>query len=334
MIRWGILLSIPLLAGACAKAPPAQGLRPAKPSEKVAAEPAQQEAQPPKKPRLGEAAVYVDGKSVAVMRVPELPLGLKPHQVRISSEPRYFIGEYLTALGVDLAKVKGFHAYGGSRVAVLDGDELRRDQKGIQLSFTRGDSGKPRLAWAVADLKANTTIDMVSALCVYVEKEPPVLKGHELYYPDGTKVEGVPYAPAEVSKGTRVYMDGRLVATVKRKEIPNTLIVGGDAEHPSYSLAGWLANAGVDAKGAKTIDFLSGDDLILHTDYAKAKDLAFTLPRHNQGQVAIAAGNAKAAKVSALQIFIKKQAPERKVVPADDITDDVRPNGGSSDDEF
>src|SRR5262249_33743518 len=148
----------------------------------------------------------------------------------------------------------------------------------------------------------------------------------ELYYPNGDKVEGVPYAPSEISKGTRVYVDGKLVATVKRKEIPSSIQMGGDVEHPSFSLAGWLKNAGVDAHGAKTLDFLAGDDVIAHMDSkdweAKQKDMSFTLPRHNQGQVAIAAGDAKAAKVSALQIFINKKAPsDRKVVPAVDITD-------------
>jgi hypothetical protein len=350
-MRWSLLICVPILVGACAKAPPATRGTSATAAGAKAAPPAQQQEElRAKKPRLGEASVYVDGKPIAVMRVPEMPLGLKAHDVTTNglSTPRYFMGEYLKSLGVDLAKVKGFQAYGGSRVAVVDGDELRRIQNGLQLSYSRGDAGKPRLIWAVANLHANTTIDMVSAICVYVDKEPPVLKDHELYYPDGTKVEGVPYAPKEISKGTRVYVDGQLVATVKRKEIPSSITLGGDPEHPRYSLGGWLTNAGIQTKGAKTIDFISGDDLIEHMDAkeweAKKSDLAFTLPRHNQGQVAVAAGSAKAAKVSAVQIFINKKAPERKVVPAEDIDDQIsgdddRGNamggsGGASDEEL
>jgi hypothetical protein len=341
-MRLSLLISLSLLVGACAKAPPAtKAASESATAAKAAAAPTEEKLDA-KKPRMGEAAVYVDGKSVGVMRVPELPLGLKAHE--LPQGRRYFMGEYLTALGVDVAKLKGLQAYGGARIAVMDGDEVRRIQNGLHISFTRGDSGKPRLIWSVVHPRVNTTIDMVSSLCVYVEKEPPVLKDHELFYADGTKVEGVPYAPHEISKGTRVYLDGKLVATVKRKEIPSSIQSGGDVEHPSYSLAGWLANAGVDATGAKTVDFLSGDDLIAHMDSkdwdAQKKEFAFTLPRHNQGQVAIAAGSAKSAKVSALQIFIKQKAPDRTLVAAADISDDDRAGtkggggGGGSDDEL
>ena len=46
---------------------------------------------------------------------------------------------------------------------------------------------------------SNTTIDVVGALCAYVEKEPPRYdkKQRALFAADGTKFEGIPYANAE-----------------------------------------------------------------------------------------------------------------------------------------
>ncbi len=351
-MRYALLLTTlfgAAMVAACAKAPPA-GVGTG--TTQTAATPAPaltEEVLREKKPRIGDATVYVDGKPIAVMRTLELPIGLQPHDINRSGHvtKRYFMGEYLKALGIDVAKVKALHAYGGTRVAVVDHDELQRIQNGIQISFTQGNRGKPRLIWAVADLKMNTTIDMVSAIAIYLEKEPPTLQDRQLAFADGKPIDGIPYAPQEMSKGTRVYVDGRLVATVKRKELSNKLVVGNDLEHPRFSLAAYLDSLGVDATNAKSLDFVSGDDVILRMDSKKwdadQASFAFTLPRHNQGQVAVAAGSAKAAKVSALQVFIKTQPPARTIARAVDDSargdDTSGPNsggggGGGADDEL
>lgn len=334
-----LLLSATLLVAACAKAPPAtrgsgQSATAAKATAAPPAAQANQDGtQQVKKPRNGEASVYVDGRQVGIVRALELPMSLKAHDIpQKVGGPRhvYFVGEYLQSLGVDLAKVTAVHAHGGNRVALLDGDEFRRVKNDLQMSFTMGDSGKPRLRWAMKDLKANTTIDVISAITVYVDKKAPALDANgDLVYADGTRVDGIAYAPKESSKGTRVYVDGKLVATVKRKELPSTLLLGDDAANPSFSLARYLDSVNVDAKNAKAMDFLSGDAVIRREDNkawsADKADFAFTLPRHNQGKVAVAAGGAKAAKVSALQIFINKEPPSRTITAP---TSDDSVNGG------
>ncbi len=350
-MRFAVLacvVSVAAVTTACAKAPPAQGSSSKSATARAAAAPATtptQEVVREKKPRLVEAAVYVDGLPVAAVRLQELPASLKVHDSKTGGGPEYYMGEYIAALGIDLAKVKALHVHGGASVAAIDGDEFRRVKNGIHFSFSKGSGGgKPRVMFAVTDLKVGTTVDMISAVAVYLDKEPPAWKNGDLMFADGKPILGIPYAPKEISKGTRVYVDGKLTATVKRKELPNGLLVDTDPANPHFSLPGYLTSIGVDAKKAKAMDFVSGDDVILRVD-SKTKDadtFAFTLPRHNQGHIAVPAGNAKAAKVSALQIFIKNPPPARTIVQAqDDVRDDSTKNsgggqggGGAEDDEL
>jgi hypothetical protein len=171
------------------------------------------------------------------------------------------------------------------------------------------------------------------------------MPGGYLAFADGKEIEGIPYAPSEMSKGTRVYVDGKWTTTVKRKELAGDLLVGSDTENPHYSLPGYLKTIGVDASGAKSMDFVSGDDVILRMDSKTADadkaSFTFTLPRHNQGKMAVPAGQAKAAKVSALQIFVKTQPPARTIARAeDDVRNDDHQGqgqgggGGGADDEL
>ncbi len=335
--------SASVLVTACKKAPSSQG------SAKTAAVAPMptQEVLAPKKPRLKEAMIYVDGTPLAAIRSTELPAGLKMHDSMTGGSPNYYLGEYVRALGVDVAKVKALHVYGGTRVVTLDGTEFRRVQDGVHFSFSRGaEGGKPRIMFAVTDLKADTTVDMISAITVYVDKEAPTLQNGDLAFADGKPIVGIPYAPAEISKGTRVYVDGKLAATVKRKELPNGLLVDSSVENPRFSLPGYLTSIGVDAKQAKAMDFVRDDEVILRVDgkAGGADKLAFSLPRHNHGQIAMPAGDSKAAKVSALQIFVKNTPPARTIVlPKNDVNADSNSNnsgggqgggGGGDDDEL
>jgi len=195
--------------------------------------------------------------------------------------------------------------------------------------------------FVVSHLNAATTVDMISAVTVYLEKEPPIYnKGGYLTDADGKEIEGIPYAAREMSKGTRVYVDGKLTATVKRKELPNGLLVDTDTENPHYSFAGYLSSIGVDSKKAKAIDFIRGDEVILREDEKEGADaVAFSMPRHSHGRMGVPAGAAKAAKVSAIQVFVKNAPPARTIVQAkDDGPDDAKQGqghgqGGSGEDD-
>jgi hypothetical protein len=188
-------------------------------------------------------------------------------------------------------------------------------------SFVQGDRGKPRVHFPPKKLFVNTTIDMLSGIALYLDKEPPTLKDGALVMPDGSAVAGkVPYAPEEQGNGTRVYVDGSLVATVKRKKLTNDVAVDSPTGPTKFSLLAYAGKLGVDAKNAKAIDLVAGDDLVAHLAPASAKDVTFYVPSRNRGQALVdlppAAGSTtpQPARISAVQIFVKTTPPSRPIV--------------------
>ena len=196
-------------------------------------------------------------------------------------------------------------------------------------AFVQGDRGKPRVHFPSKPLHMNTTIDMLSGIAFYVDKEPPTLdKNGELVMPDGTAVGSkVPYAPEEQGNGTRVYVDSALVGTVKRKKLTNDLVAPSkDESGPTkFSLVAYATKLGVDTKGAKSIDLLAGDDVLAHLAPEGAKSVTFTVPSHNRGQALVDVpqgdGSHAPARVTAVQIFVKTSPPSRVVVPVDDAAE-------------
>jgi hypothetical protein len=303
-----------------------------------------------KRPRFGESVVYIDGKPVGVLRSTELPSKLKGRLLKLQEgyeTTRYGVVDYVRALGVDAKRIKALHLYGGSRVVVVDRAELTRIGDDILFSFVQGDRGKPRLHWPAVKLHTNSTIDMVSNVAVYIEKEPPVLNGRDLVMPDGSPVQTkVPYAPEEQGNGTRVYVDGALVGTVKRKKLTDDMLatggVGGDNRFSVLSYANKLRS---DAKQAKAIDLVAGDDVIAHLTSETARTLTFTVPARNRGQAVV---DLKAedgepqtrisARVSAVQIYVNATPPKRTLTKIEDAPEaNTKPSqgqgGGSGSDE-
>jgi hypothetical protein len=280
-----------------------------------------------KRARLREATVYVDGNPIAVLRAMEVPPSIKTHAMATlsGSVDRYLVGEYLGALGVDLAKVRAIHFHGGSRLAVIDGVEARRVASTLSFEFAGGDRGKPRMHFP-AGVAVNTTVDMISAMTVYVDKEPPIFHDDGasgfLSFADGVRIDGIPYAPEEQLKGTRVYVDGVLVSTLKRKTLPNKLLLDGVESSPArFSLSRWLESVGVDTDGARAIDLVSGDDLVRRieaSDWAREQSSsAFVIPAHSHGQLAVDVPktDGQKAKISAIQVFTKISPPHRWLAP-------------------
>ena len=101
-----------------------------------------------KRPRFGDAAVYVDGKVVGVLRSPELPDALKGTVYDLGSGykvTRYSFHQYARAIGIDPQRVRGLHLYGGKRVSVFDQAEYRRVGDQLLFSFIGNGRGKARI---------------------------------------------------------------------------------------------------------------------------------------------------------------------------------------------
>ncbi|MEO6420021.1 MAG: hypothetical protein ABIP39_11465 [Polyangiaceae bacterium] len=294
------------------------------------------------KQRMKEALVYVDGRQIGVMRLTELPPTLKQHPYLLAdgrTAVRWNLVEYIESLGVDVRKVKDLHIYGGrDRTARIDGDELRRVRSELNFDFTRGEKGgKARMRWPEHGIKMNTSIDNAMAMAIYVDKPAPTYSTevYALTFADGKAIDGIPYAPVEEGHGTRFYVDGVLMGTMKRKQLPDSLLLPGSDTTSApdsgvvhfFSLLAYLESIGADIKHAKTIDYVGGDDVVERIPGSVVatapNDLAFSIPAHSHGKIlmklpapaADSGSTATEAKVSAVEIFIKFAAPKREITP-------------------
>lgn len=280
---------------------------------------------PVKQPRWSDATLYVDGNPTAVMRIYELPPALKTVAVKTSHgvEDRYLFADYLAAIGVDVSKVRAAHFY-GSRTVVVDGDQLRTHAKSFGFHYTDSDRGKVVMDFAHG-MRLNTSIDILANVAVYVTKEPPQYvrapSGGYLAFSDGKPVEGIPYAPEEQLKGTRVYVDGKLVSVVKRRLLPNSIVVGELGSNSEFSVCKYLESVGAKTDSVSAVDFLSDDDLVERvsgSDWSEhCKTMTFTIPAKSRGQIAtrIPNGNNQRARISAVQVFTRGTPPKRWLAP-------------------
>lgn len=308
--------------------------------------------------RFKDAPVYIDGRRVGVIRPLEVPAGLKPYirkRPGAAPTPRYSIAEYIAAAGGHLDKVREVHLYGGrSRVSIIPGDELRKHTKDFFFLFTGGARGKPRIGWPTDGIKTNASIDIVVAAAVYEEKEPPTFDEKEgvMRLADGKAIEGIPYAPAEELKGTRFYADGALVGWMKRKILPNSILVpGADVASGRFSLAAFVASLGVDPRKVRGIELIQDDDAVAHLDGAslvREPPLVFTLPRRSQGNLVLWLPPAVFSpppldkspipvRISAVQLFLKVAPPTRTYAKVETLVekegDRERQGSGSGNDQ-
>jgi hypothetical protein len=190
--------------------------------------------------RWRDTGVYLDGKPIGMLSWAELPIALEPTWIPIkagerirhghpedkgwrwSKERRYRFTDYLRALGVDLAKVRELHVYGPrfSETIIVSGKALRsKAAEGFQFRFGGVVSGKA-LPVVPNGFGNGKSPDKISAVMIYVDNKPPTLvrnKGFEL---DGVPQDGVPYFGEPLRGGVRVYLDDKLVAYLKRQDLP------------------------------------------------------------------------------------------------------------------
>jgi hypothetical protein len=248
-----------------------------------------------RKSRMVDPPVYVDGKQVAVIRWAEMPANL-PTYVREGSESKQFyrLSDYLAGIGVPVDRVKAVHLGGKRRVwGSLTGAELRAHPERFLFHFTKRSGGKAFCDWETTYLENPQRIDYFTTIAVYVDKAEVKLHPtrHCFAIDDQECSDKVPYVDGEMPKGTRIYVDGRMVHAVKRRLAKEELILEGKGtDAPRFSLARYLDAAGIDSKSLKGVEFVAADDRVVgranRSEWLEAsKGLAFTLPRHMHGKV-------------------------------------------------
>lgn len=214
--------------------------------------------------RFKEPAVYVDGRPLGVLKFGEMPVPLEPTwfeeraavpyvaaqkgpRFKIVKQRRYRYRDYLSAMGIDVEKIKELHIYGGNRHAaavVIPGDSIR-NVEGFQFRFGGNIWGKPIPA-CPARVGDGKCPDQIGTMALYIDKEPPKRKGGHFYF-DDKKIEGIPYLGTPIRGGVRVYLDGPLVTTVKRNKLKSQdLKTTGANGKDHYKLFDFLKLQGID----------------------------------------------------------------------------------------
>ena len=144
--------------------------------------------------RWRDTGIYVDGKFMGLLAWPELPLALKPVWIKVKAsapkrfgtsdtgwrwakERRYRFRELMVAMGLDPATIKEVHVYGPrfSETTIVSGDELR-SKAADEWYFRFGGMTRGKAIESVPEGLGNgVTPDKVSAVMVYIAKQPPVL---------------------------------------------------------------------------------------------------------------------------------------------------------------
>jgi hypothetical protein len=202
--------------------------------------------------------VYVDGEPISVLSFGELPIGLQPvwrtEQASVEKEPgqaapparevkvrAYRFTELLTALRVNLTKVRELHVYGPKPTdsIVVSGAELRRRGRDFLFRFAGAVEGSP-IPIVPPRFGNRRSPDRVTAVLVYVDKKPPRLVPDEGFELDGRIITDIPYHGEPLVGGVRVYLNNRLAMVIKRRNLEG----GG----PRYSLASQLESHGIDTR--------------------------------------------------------------------------------------
>ena len=196
---------------------------------------------------------------------------------------------------------------------------LRRHRDDFLFSFTRGDSGKARMHFPPVEGFTNDSIDTLAGVAVYVNKEPPQWDSERyfLHFGDGVEIKGMPYAHGQLRGGTRVYLDGRLVAFVKRNTLCESAVA---AEHRAdgevrYPLIDYLRSLGVNAGKARALELIDQDRVVARLSgrelAARRDGLRFAAPPHSQGSVVVHYGSGDApadTSVSAIALYSPARA--------------------------
>jgi hypothetical protein len=281
-----------------------------------------------KKKRRHDATVYLDGNPVAFVKFHELPPGLapaKPPPGDKRKSTRWSVAAYLEALRIDTARIKQVHFYGGrGRVAVVEGAELLKTRDILRFRFTAGDHGNLRMEWPGRDklTMIGTQTDIVSDIAVYLERDPPRydVLALKVVDDDGKPYPGIPFAPLERPGGTRVYIDGRFVSAIKRKTLPDAVVIPGSAEagRARFSLAKYLELAGIDPRSVRGLEAISKESIVAtRSGDALASEmphLEFVMPKESKGLAEMTA-LAPDRKLEALLLTTGK-LPDRGATPA------------------
>jgi hypothetical protein len=272
--------------------------------------------------RFHPATVFVDGSPRAACTYNELPSRLKVERYRWDEEEfahRVRLSEYLTALGIDLARVKAVHFYGGrDHVSIVTGTVLRKHLKDLYFGFSRDLFGKPTMLVRNGAYRIPDLLDIVTDIAVYVDRDPPLWDVREgvLVDDQGNEYDGIPYLTEKMPRrAVRVNVDSRLVTHIKRNLLEGNVepINKGEKGDSRYRLNDVLAFNNIPTSKLRAIDLVTREERVIHLTRGEVEGgVQFVAPHHAGGEV-IAFFGTHQARISVINVYIHEDAPAREM---------------------
>ncbi len=281
-----------------------------------------------------DVGVYVDGKPAGFLNWGELPISLPvtwiEDEVSAEKEPGtdqpatrkvkqrfYRFDQYLTAIGVDIRKVKALHVYGpkftNSNVSTAK-DLLSPAAKDFTFRFGSNVSGKP-IPHVPGNFGNGRSADKIAGVMVYVHKKPPTLDTQRGFILDGVEQRGVPYYGDPVRGGVRVYMDDKLVAIIKRQELDGSRATKAADGTLYWKLVDELKLQGVDTSKVKEVWAIRDDLRKEHWSGADLSTMMFGANAQAKGGVLL---TEKHVRANVIAMHSKPLTPDQIPTPTPD----------------
>lgn len=271
--------------------------------------------------RFKDPGVYADGVLVGMLKFGEIPVPLEPiwfeeeaslefkagdkgPRTKIVKQRRYRFTDYFEAIGVDVAKIKEFHIYGGNKrraAALIPGDTLRSQKDEFTFRFGGDVWGKPIPSCPTKALQSKCP-DQLTAVTIYLEREPPIRKGNDFFL-NGEPIYHIPYYGEPIRGGVRVYLDGRLVTTIKRRKLTDeSIAVQSPDGEEQWKFVEFLKSQGVATDGVQEAWLINQNRRVKRIGVDELNNATFTAIAQRSGVILF--GEAK-TPIQALALHTK-----------------------------
>lgn len=285
--------------------------------------------------RWRDTGIYLDGKPIGMLVWAELPLALEPVFVdvkksankradhpeelgwRMGKERQYRFTDYLRAIGIDPAKVREIHVYGPrpTQTIIATGKDLTSPAaEGFRFRFGGEASGKA-IPVTPPDFGNRVTADKISAVAIYIEKQPPRLDRDAGMFLGDVKQDGIPYFGEPLRGGVRVYLDGRLAAYIKRQDLPVAQATADANGELSWNLYAVLAGQGVDTAKIAEAWIIRDERWQERLGRDELASITFTAGAQAKGKILL---GPKALRVQSLVLETQPLDPARVPRPVED----------------
>jgi hypothetical protein len=238
-----------------------------------------------------DAPVYVDGVQTSVLRYGDLVI--KPHTILEGETPSYSIYDYVKSIGIAPESIKSIHLHGNNdRIGSIEGSELVKQKDRFTFTFSSQTTGAPTQRWDTEGLKNEFVVHEMRKVSIFVKKAPIAIHPQRRCHLDAQNkcTDAIPYADKDAVHGTRVYVDGKMVGFVKRRQIQDTVLAGKtESGDQKYNVAKFIESLGVKSDGVNAVELVAGDDVVARASAEQfdrlSPDFFFVLPKHHHGKV-------------------------------------------------